>query len=223
MPHASIIVPPDFKTFHQHWLFWTRSYGNRKNMAKGCCYIIMPKEMLWMVNAGHNICAKWFPLFVYAADFGSRLDVWASWEAYKKDIKILGTLHTRVYKTDLLLYNPWKWFRLLPDIFMYLQHFIISVKHTWLFAIAKHLLGNHVWANRFCWKLCSTHFPILSWFNQADHFLYTNYTCFVYHHWEAIMSEFYWKTLFEHSEFCLITSSTLFPKLSILNQTDEIV
>ena len=44
-------------------------------MAKGCCYIIMPKEMLWMVNAGHNICTKWFPLFVYAADFGSRLDV----------------------------------------------------------------------------------------------------------------------------------------------------
>ena len=144
-------------------------------MAKGCCYIIMPKEMLWMVNAGHNICAKWFPLFVYAADFGSRLDVWASWEAYKKGIKILGTLHTIVYRTDLLLYNPWEWFRLLPDIFMYL-YFIISMKHTWVCATAKPLLGNYVWANssrsapKFCWKSCSALSPTLSRFNHTDEF-----------------------------------------------------
>ena len=67
-----------------------------------------------------------FPLFVYAADFGSRLDVWASWEAYKKDIKIPGTLHTIVYRTDLLLYNPWEWFRLLLDIFMNVFSTILS-------------------------------------------------------------------------------------------------
>ena len=97
-----------------------------------------------------------FPLFVYAADFGSRLDVWASWEAYKKDIKILGK--------DLLLYNPWEWFRLLLDILMYLQHFIIYVKHTW------------VWANRsrsapkFCWKLCLAFSFCGS--NRADKLLY---------------------------------------------------
>ena len=35
----------------------------------------MPEEMLWMVNLSHNVCVKWFPLFVYAVDFGSCLDV----------------------------------------------------------------------------------------------------------------------------------------------------